>query len=355
MAPMGLVRNPLVPPAPKHLRSAVGRVPAGRLETLLELSRSVTSTLELEDVLEEFVKRAKELTYAGGLAVSAYDPERDAVVTLAGAAGGAPEKTPKGEETFPLAQYPATRTVLERRTALQVRLSDPHADRSERALLEAQGYRALLMLPLVGQGEVIGLLEVLDEADRSFPLDEVQFWEGVAGIVAVALRNASLYAQTQRLATRDSLTGLGNRALFDEQLKGALARSARSHEPLALLLIDLDGLKSINDRDGHLAGDAALQALAMALGSAVRTGDLICRIGGDEFAAILPGSTRAGALAAGRRVQEKLVELGSYTISGGAAAFEPGGQRAPPTMVELYRSADRAAYLAKRAGGAQIL
>lgn len=177
---------------------------------------------------------------------------------------------------------------------------------------------------------------------------------GLAGIVAIALRNASLFAETQRLATKDQLTGLGNRAFFDEQLKAALSRSVRGGEPLALLLLDLDDLKAINDRAGHPAGDAALQALAFALGRGVRSGDLICRLGGDEFAAILPGATKDGGLAAGRRVQEELEKLGSYTVSGGVAAFEPGGQGDRRTMAELYRGADRAAYLAKRAGGAQI-
>jgi diguanylate cyclase (GGDEF)-like protein len=344
----------VTPPAPHRGRRSPGRIPARRLETLLDLSRAVTSTLELDDVLEKFVTRAKQLTYAGGLVVSAWDREHDTVVTLAGAAGGAPEDTPKGGESFPLADYPATRAVLERRIPLQVHVSDPRGDVSERALLEAQGYKSLLMLPLVVPGETVGLLEVLDEADHSFPLDEVQFWEGLAGIVAIALRNASLFAETQRLATKDPLTGLGNRAFFDEQLKAAVSRSIRSGEPLALLLLDLDDLKAINDRAGHPAGDAALQALAFALGRGVRSGDLICRLGGDEFAAILPGATRHGGLAAGRRVQEELAKLGSYTVSGGVAAFEPGGQGDRRTMAELYRAADRAAYLAKRAGGAQI-
>jgi len=212
----------------------------------------------------------------------------------------------------------------------------------------------MLMLPLVGRGEVVGLMEVYDIEDRRFEPDVVDFCKALCAIVGIALRNATLYAEMQKLATQDSLTGLGNRALFEEQLAAAAARSARSGEPLALLLVDLDGLKQINDAWGHAAGDVALRALGRSLSRAIRAGDLACRLGGDEFAVILPAAVREDALRIAERTRERLKRTGSYRISGGVADYTPrNGSAADPAG--LYSAADRAAYLAKRAGGSRIL
>ena len=237
---------------------------------------------------------------------------------------------------------------------MQIRVSDQRADPGERELLREEGYCSLLMLPLVGRGEVVGLMEVFDAEDREFEPDVVEFCQALCAIVGVALRNATLYAEMQRLATHDGLTGLANRALFEEQLAAAMARSDRSGEPLALLLLDLDGLKLINDAWGHATGDAALRALARALQAEVRAGDVACRLGGDEFAAILPGATRDEALKVAERVLKRLADQGSYHVSGGVADYTPE-DGAGGTSADLYRTADRTMYLAKRAGGGRIL
>jgi diguanylate cyclase (GGDEF)-like protein len=122
---------------------------------------------------------------------------------------------------------------------------------------------------------------------------------------------------------------------------------------LALLVIDLDGLKRINDLGGHPAGDEALRAAADALRMSCRLGDVPCRLGGDEFAVILPGAEAAAAELVAERAQRRLRELGKgqYSFSGGVAMS--GDELATP--YELYRTADIAAYRAKTAGGARTL
>jgi diguanylate cyclase (GGDEF)-like protein len=326
-----------------------------RLETLLRLSQALTSTLDLDEVLAEFASRANELTYADSTIISIYEPELDSVRTLVQVQAGASAKVYPAGETYPLEDYPATRTVLEERIPMQVRLSDLDAHQRERDLLGQNGYCSLLMLPLLGRGDVVGLLEVYDAEDRVFDADIVEFCRGLCAIVGVAVRNATLYAEMEQLATHDGLTGLANRALFEEQLDAAMARSARSGEPLALLLLDVDGLKVINDGWGHAAGDAALRAVARALESTVRAGDLACRIGGDEFAVLLPAARREDALRVAARTRGRLAEMGSYRISGGVAEHVPGVGGGPPDSTGLYSAADRASYRAKRAGGGQIL
>jgi diguanylate cyclase (GGDEF)-like protein len=160
-----------------------------------------------------------------------------------------------------------------------------------------------------------------------------------------------LYAEMQELAARDKLTGLYNRRLFEEQFDAAVARSQRNGEQLSLLVVDLDGLKRINDLGGHPAGDEALRALADSLVESSRAGDIACRLGGDEFAVILHGATPDDAIKVAERAQEAFILKGPYSFSGGVAraAINLG------SSYDLYRSADIAAYRAKAAGGARTL
>jgi diguanylate cyclase (GGDEF)-like protein len=165
------------------------------------------------------------------------------------------------------------------------------------------------------------------------------------------VKNAMLYKEMKELAARDKLTGLYNRRLFEEQFDAAVARSQRNGEQLSLLVVDLDGLKRINDLGGHPAGDEALRALADALRDCCRAGDIPCRLGGDEFAIILPGATADDAIRVAERAQDALIARGPYSFSGGVA-------RAATNLgssYDLYRSADIAAYRAKAAGGARTL
>ena len=132
-----------------------------------------------------------------------------------------------------------------------------------------------------------------------------------------------------------------------------MARSLRTREDLSLLIVDLDGLKRINDVSGHVAGDQALRTLADALRATIRATDVACRLGGDEFAIILPGSTAEDAIKVAERAQETLAEIGHghYSFSGGIARVTPLQSSAE----NIYRSADLAAYRAKAAGGARTL
>jgi diguanylate cyclase (GGDEF)-like protein len=327
--------------------------PANRLQALLDLSRTLSSSLEVRRVLGEFSARAAELTGATAAEVSWYDPERDAVVMLVESIQGSDEITEMGGEVYELADFPATKKVVETQTPIQIRVANPGDDPSERALLEKRGQRSLLMLPLVAGGETVGLMELIDVEDRTWDDTDVEFCQALCDIVATSVRNALLYAEMQEMAARDKLTGLYNRRLFEEQFEAAVARALRAGEDLALLVVDLDGLKRINDLGGHPAGDEALRTLSEAVRSSIRASDVPCRLGGDEFAVILPGSTPEDGIKVAERAQDTLVRLGrgSYTFSGGVARVTP----AQSSAYDVYRSADIAAYRAKAAGGAQTL
>jgi diguanylate cyclase (GGDEF)-like protein len=327
--------------------------PANRLQALLDLSRTLSSSLELKVVLGEFTARAAELTGATAAEVSTYDRGADALVMLVEYLQGEDAITETGGQLYRLSDFPATRQVLETQEPAQIRVSNPDDDPHERALLEGRGHRSLLMLPLVARGETIGLLELIDVEDRAWDETDVDFCRALCDIVATSVRNAMLYSEMQEMAARDKLTTLYNRRLFEEQFDAAVARALRQDEDLSLLVVDLDGLKRINDLGGHPAGDEALRTLAEAVRSSIRAGDVPCRLGGDEFAVILPGSTPEDGIKVAERAQDTLVRLGRgrYSFSGGVARVTP----AQSSAYDVYRAADIAAYRAKAAGGAQTL
>ena len=150
------------------------------------------------------------------------------------------------------------------------------------------------------------------------------------------------------LSLTDALTGLGNDRAFDEGLKDEVARAARYGGPLSLLIADVDGLKAVNDRGGHTAGNAALRAVARALSDHARRTDLIARIGGDEFALLAPNTEAGDAFVLGERIRLLLAEsrTAGVTVSVGVATMVP--ER--PAAGDLFEAADAALYEAKRQG-----
>jgi diguanylate cyclase (GGDEF)-like protein len=199
----------------------------------------------------------------------------------------------------------------------------------------------------------VSLSAVIDEIRRNGP-DYIYAGTSTAlalGVFGYLLgRHADWLAE---LSETDPLTGLFNaRRLFDN-LDGELARARRYREPLALLLVDLDGLKSVNDRFGHQAGDAAIRGLADVIRSELRETDIGARWGGDEFAVLAPNTSQAAALALAERIRATIPAAGApWALSGsiGVAAVDPGQGEEVVDSATLMRAADAALYAAKRRG-----
>ena len=213
---------------------------------------------------------------------------------------------------------------------------------------------ALFDLP--GHGHSLGALGLFSGQNLVFQGNGRQNFEVVVQQIAMALDRLFLNLETQRLSVTDSLTGLLNRRQFQIHLEKEINTSRRYHQPVALIMLDLDHFKGINDTLGHPAGDMVLIELAGLLQAYAREADIIARYGGEEFAALLPKTDLTGARGFAERIR-KAVETKTFviepgrevrcTLSVGAAAFPALGIESPLQLVE---AADKALYEAKNSG-----
>jgi diguanylate cyclase (GGDEF)-like protein len=200
-------------------------------------------------------------------------------------------------------------------------------------------------------GEPIGTLAVFWRGhDRDASDGELALLEELALRAGPALENARRFREARQLADLDALTNLHNRRYFQETLARECSRAHRYNRRLALVIFDIDDFKAINDRIGHLAGDAVLAAAAERVQSVVRSADVACRVGGDEFAVILPESTLGDAEQLYRRVQFAVGSrpLGPFErihLSAGIAELRPEDD-----AKTLFERADEALYRAKETG-----
>jgi diguanylate cyclase (GGDEF)-like protein len=210
--------------------------------------------------------------------------------------------------------------------------------------------RAALVVPLRTADGIVGSLSAITRsAPHSFPDETVDALESLAQRAGPALANAQRFVEASRLAELDSLTGLLNQGVFHDVLAREVARSRRYGRRLALIVLDLDDFKRINDRIGHLAGDAVLAEVAARLRTVVRSTDVACRVGGDEFAVILPESTRGDADHLAARIEravagEPIAKSGTLRISAGVAELS-----SDDTASDFFNRADEDLYRAKAA------
>jgi diguanylate cyclase (GGDEF)-like protein len=227
----------------------------------------------------------------------------------------------------------------------------------EEALESGNLLRGGVSVPLRDDdGEPIGTLAVFWRGEaREASEDELAALEELAERAGPAIENARRFQEARQLADLDALTTLHNRRYFHETLERECARGHRYQRELALVVLDIDDFKAINDRIGHLPGDAVLAAVAERLRSVVRSADIACRVGGDEFAVILPESTLADAEHLYRRIRFAVGSrpIGPFDrlhLSAGIAQVRPDDD-----ATALFERADEALYRAKEAGKGQVI
>ena len=210
--------------------------------------------------------------------------------------------------------------------------------------------RGALVVPLrTGDGTIGSLSAITRSNPPAFPDEAADVLEALALRAGPALGNAQRFVEATRLSELDPLTGLGNRRVFHQLLAREVARSRRYGRRLSLIVLDLDDFKRINDRLGHLAGDEVLAEVANRMRSCIRSTDIGCRVGGDEFAVLLPESNRGDADHLAARIEravgsEPIAKAGTLKISAGVAELSPDD-----TPSDLFERADEDLYRAKAA------
>ena len=208
-----------------------------------------------------------------------------------------------------------------------------------------------LGVPLVSRRGAIGWLGIFSrDPDVRFGDDDLRRLEELAERVAPAIENARRFREARQLADLDSLTGLHNRRYFYETLGREVDRAQRYQRLLSLVIVDVDGFKEINDRIGHLAGDAVLAEIADRIRQVVRSADIPCRVGGDEFAVIVPEVEGGQAQQLVGRIQravsaQPIARAGRVRVSAGVADIQPND-----TPTSLFERGDESLYAAKHAG-----
>lgn len=229
-----------------------------------------------------------------------------------------------------------------------VRSLDLDGDPLLRRLLP--GATNIVVVPLTVDGQHLGAV-VAEWGHRRgrIPATSVTSLSQAAGHASLSLRGALLLRTVEQLATRDTLTGLANRRLFEEALTREIGRAHREARPLSLVILDLDNFKGVNDTYGHQTGDEVLRQVGAALAGTCRTMDLPARYGGEEFVVLLPDCGAGAALAAAERLRSAVttgVTALRVTVSAGVATL-------PDSAVDadrLVAAADDALYDAKRLG-----
>jgi diguanylate cyclase (GGDEF)-like protein len=218
-----------------------------------------------------------------------------------------------------------------------------------------------LCVPMVARGDTLGTLYIECPTPAIVDLVERRL-QGVRQLIqltAMAVATLQLQNKLENQSIHDALTGLFNRHFMEIALERELARAVRQHTTLAIFMLDVDHFKKFNDRFGHIAGDAVLQQVAKVFQTSVRTDDIACRYGGEEFAIILPDITPETARERAEAIRQKVADLrtlpenfsfGDITISIGVASYPIDG-RSPDL---LLRKADEALYRAKHQGRNQV-
>ncbi|MBW3562406.1 MAG: sensor domain-containing diguanylate cyclase [Actinobacteria bacterium] len=330
------------------------------LALLRELSVQLEATLDLGEICEAIANGVvEELKHDRAVVWMAQGGSE---LVPAGAAGFDDDQLDRlSELRLVVGPGPLHRAVETRRPVLVAREHARPAALADTFEIDSP----LIIVPLQTEGRILGLLTVevaaaLGRAPRVKGRD-LRILSTLSTEASLALDNARLHAELRDLSITDALTGVYNHRHFQQRLQEELDRSARLStlrmpRPVSLILMDVDHFKKINDRFGHPAGDDLLRALTRLVQRVLRSSDVVCRYGGEEFAIILPETPSDAATQVGERLRAAIElssfaasdarYLGQVTASFGIASFERG----VPNRGELIREADEALYAAKAGG-----
>lgn len=326
-----------------------------RAEAIAGFATALASHLEESDLFETLVSEARRTLRSEHAVLLRFDPDSLVVREVYASGGGEPVRRQLlGGVGVSLERLPllADEQGLRDGVAVEDAAASGHVPGE---VAENLGVRSYLALGLWVDKELVGLL-VWAESSRQRryrPTDEILLARALAGQASVALENAMLYQRTLQLTLRDHLTGLANRRAFEERMEAEVDRSCRYGNALSLVVLDLDRFKAVNDRFGHQAGDRLLEVFADLLRAEARAVDAVYRIGGEEFALVLPDTELSGAVSLAERIVRRTTELPApdgpeegMTVSAGVASLSR-----EDTADGLFARADAVLYDVKASDG----
>ncbi len=314
------------------------------LDALRKLSLSLTSSLDLQSVLDTVVSEAMRLVHnTRTVHIFHYKNEKlefGAALNYEGKT--TPVSAPRTNGlTNTVARSGETVVVEDMRTHPLFKDAPPEWEGS------------IIGIPLKIGGEVVGVMNLSRSNVGGFSQSERRLLDLLADQAAVAISNASLHQKISAQALSDTVTGLPNRRALDERLESEVLSARRTGYPFAVVMMDLDGFKDVNDTYGHSFGDDVLRVLFNFLAQGLRSSDFLARYGGDELTLVMNQTDMPRALLVCEKILEKLKKFdlaapdGKHLrlgISGGVAIYPVHGINGP----ELLRAADAALYRAKR-------
>jgi diguanylate cyclase (GGDEF)-like protein len=326
------------------------------LAALVEMSELLQSGVEAKDVRDVVAHAARRLLPGLSGWLFAFNNSRDRL-DLAASWKGFSVATPANSTEPPDHFAPSECWALKRGRPHH---GDPSAEGGGLGCVACAATGSGLCVPMAARGEVQGVLRIAFGTGAAAPtVEQTTLATALGDSVSLALANQALRERLRGQALRDSLTGLHNRRFLEEVMAQMEAQLARDGRPVAVLMMDLDHFKSINDTHGHAAGDAVLRSVGLLLIDQLRRSDVACRYGGEELAVLLPGcdltqaAERADAIRHAVSLLHKSspthgdrVALPPVTVSIGVAAAPQSARQ----LADALRAADAALYEAKRAG-----
>ena len=340
--------------ADQRVADAVQHLAAGMQETMRDLAAAVetaqssradhlagelAASLDLDEVAERTLEAAGTVPGVEAVLLDAAAPEGARVNAAFGMAVDEAAKS--------AVRLPENDNLRAVEVTYRYRIDDVENE-------SASHIRSAVVVPIRADGADVGTISAFSSsAGQSLGEPQIDELERLAFRAGPALENARKYTEARALADLDALTSLHNRRYFHETLAREVARAHRYDRRLSLIVFDLDDFKAVNDRVGHLAGDAVLTEAAERLLSVCRSADVACRVGGDEFAVVLPESSCEEAeLLAGRIARAinvpPITPAGTVNLSAGVAELRPADRPA-----DLFERADETLYRAKELGKAQ--
>ncbi|MGI8670499.1 MAG: diguanylate cyclase [Aridibacter sp.] len=314
--------------------------------TLYELARVFSSSLNLEETYSLFVRKISELVSLDTCVIYLLDDSK--TFATAKYITGKNRNAILGKKIEP--GQGATGYVLQKRQP--VHNVNPGLDFSFDKIECLQNYSAMASIPLVAGETLLGAVSIYSCQLNSYEDEQMRILESISRIASDAIAQSLQHAETESKALTDPMTSLPNARSLELQFEKEIARARRNGTSLQVLMLDLDGFKSINDTFGHKAGDTMLKEVSRVMRKELRDYDFLARYAGDEFVAIVPETDRKAVIELCQRMEKAFrshqLDVGNGRFAGvgvslGAAAFPNSGE----TLDEILIAADKAMYAVK--------